>query len=332
MTMDDTGLPILDFSPIGPRVGDSFPDIVLPDQGGNLVDLHASRAGRRALVVFFRSAGWCPWCKTQLVELQQSAADFEREGVYLVAVSYDAVETLSAFTDKRGITFPLLSDERSKAITALGLLNEHLDEYAAYFGVRANPNHYGIPYPGSFVLDRRGVVVDKWFEIHQRFRPSPVAQLEKSFAGSSSRPSVRAQGNVGDVTIVAALGQSTYRPYQKLRLDVTVRLPRDRHAGPTPGGQAALAIDLEPMEGLVAGPVELLPAHTLLPEGLAGDRHGSAGEVRGALTFWLDRNAGDVVLRARVGYPGCTAGEGVPVVEATLELPLAGLDLVRDVG
>lgn len=47
-----------DFATIGPRVGEPFPHLVLPDQTGAPVDLHAARAGRRALVVFHRSAEW----------------------------------------------------------------------------------------------------------------------------------------------------------------------------------------------------------------------------------------------------------------------------------
>lgn len=51
-------LPQLDFERIGPRVGTRFPDVRLPNQHGQLVDLHAERAGRRALVLFYRSAAW----------------------------------------------------------------------------------------------------------------------------------------------------------------------------------------------------------------------------------------------------------------------------------
>jgi peroxiredoxin len=50
--------PSTDFSGIGPPVGVRFPDIVLPDQRGRLVDLHAERGNRRALVIFYRSARW----------------------------------------------------------------------------------------------------------------------------------------------------------------------------------------------------------------------------------------------------------------------------------
>ena len=48
----------IDFSHIGPAVGASFPEVVLPDQHGQLVRLHQTRADRRALVVFHRSASW----------------------------------------------------------------------------------------------------------------------------------------------------------------------------------------------------------------------------------------------------------------------------------
>lgn len=48
----------LDFGAIGPAVGAPFPDVRLPDQSGQVVDLHAARQGRAALVVFHRSAKW----------------------------------------------------------------------------------------------------------------------------------------------------------------------------------------------------------------------------------------------------------------------------------
>jgi peroxiredoxin len=48
----------IDFTHIGPAVGDLFPDMSLPDQHGEIIDLHQTRAGRRAVVLFHRSAGW----------------------------------------------------------------------------------------------------------------------------------------------------------------------------------------------------------------------------------------------------------------------------------
>lgn len=44
--------------PASPNVGSSFPDFTLPDQRGNLVSFAATCAGRKALVVVYRSADW----------------------------------------------------------------------------------------------------------------------------------------------------------------------------------------------------------------------------------------------------------------------------------
>jgi hypothetical protein len=51
-------LPARDFTKIGPKEGERFPDIRLPAQHGAAVDLHTARGERKALVVFHRSADW----------------------------------------------------------------------------------------------------------------------------------------------------------------------------------------------------------------------------------------------------------------------------------
>lgn len=53
-----TDLVPVDFEAVGPAVGTRFPDVVLPDQHGKVVDLQRHRGRRRAMVVFHRSADW----------------------------------------------------------------------------------------------------------------------------------------------------------------------------------------------------------------------------------------------------------------------------------
>ena len=48
----------LDYRDRGPNVGEAFPDVRLPDQSGEIVDLHSRRGGRPAIVVLHRSAVW----------------------------------------------------------------------------------------------------------------------------------------------------------------------------------------------------------------------------------------------------------------------------------
>ncbi len=47
-----------DYRERGPKIGEMFPNVRLPDQRGELVDLNQRRGHRRAIVAFNRSAVW----------------------------------------------------------------------------------------------------------------------------------------------------------------------------------------------------------------------------------------------------------------------------------
>ena len=78
----------------------------------------------------------------------------------MAAISYDSSAVLADFTRRRGITFPLLSDPGSKIIKAFGILNTTVPPTAAYGTVGI----YGIPFPGTYILNRKGVVTARRFE------------------------------------------------------------------------------------------------------------------------------------------------------------------------
>ena len=44
--------------PTGPAIGEQLPDIVATSATGETIDVHAHRAGKAAVVVFYRSAVW----------------------------------------------------------------------------------------------------------------------------------------------------------------------------------------------------------------------------------------------------------------------------------
>ncbi len=48
----------IDYRERGPMIGETFPNVRLPDQRGELVDLHERRGRRHAIVVLYRSAVW----------------------------------------------------------------------------------------------------------------------------------------------------------------------------------------------------------------------------------------------------------------------------------
>ena len=95
----------------------------------------------------------------------------------VVGVSYDSVEVLKGFADKQKITFPLLSDPESKTIIAYALKNK--ETTGKKFG---KFDLDGVPYPGTLLLDKDGVVRTKLFVDGYKERHS-VEELVKAAEG-----------------------------------------------------------------------------------------------------------------------------------------------------
>src|SRR5213075_1902898 len=111
----------IDVARLGPQVGATVPDFSLSDQHGKTQTLKSVMGPKGAMIVFYRSADWCPYCKTQLLELQSQYESLQKDGLGLVGISYDSQEILAAFSAQHGITFPLLSDVGSATIKRYGI-------------------------------------------------------------------------------------------------------------------------------------------------------------------------------------------------------------------
>lgn len=88
------------------------------------------------------------------MQLQKDLNRINEAGVDVVAISYDSVDILNSFADKKMIKFPLLSDTNSEAIDAYHIRNQDVEK-----GSRRD----GIPHPGTFLVDSDGVVQAKLF-------------------------------------------------------------------------------------------------------------------------------------------------------------------------
>jgi peroxiredoxin len=267
----------------------------------------------------------------QLVELQEAWPTLQQMRFALFAISYDDIATLASFTNRYGITYPLLSDTGSLTIRSLGLFNEHLEQQHAAYGVPARAEQQGVPYPGTFVLDERGFIRDKHFEQSYRIRPTRSIIFEwAGLSGASfEATAVEAQDTV---SVSAWTDQQTYRPYQQLRLHVRLTLPTGVHvyAPPVPPGYQAFSVELELLDGLNVGELALPQAQPFSVGGLDEDFVVYEGTVEATLPFMLTRNLGATSLRFRVRYQACTEIECSPPTRISQEIVLKGLDLIRD--
>jgi len=173
----------------------------------------------------------------QLVELQRTVKSSSDDEVAVFAVSYDSVDVLSNFSAEHGITYPLLADVGSVVITEIGLLNVEIEQERAFWGKPMDDKHRGIPYPGTFILDSDGVVVDKIFEKSHRIRPGGNMLLERlSIDAPAPEQIVTADGP--GLTAAVWPDSDEYFPNQINHITVRVSLAEELHVyvPPNPRG------------------------------------------------------------------------------------------------
>lgn len=139
---------------VGPTLGEQAPKISVLNTQEQAVNIKELSGGQGVIILFFRSADWCPFCKKHLIELNEHAEQFKKLGYGLAAISYDNTDILKTFAKQKNISYPLLSDQKVQTMLAYGIVNS---EYAE------GSDHYGIPYPGVVVIDNKGKVMHKHF-------------------------------------------------------------------------------------------------------------------------------------------------------------------------
>ncbi len=169
-------------------------------------------------------------------------------GYGLAAISYDPVETLKAFSDKHGITFPLLSDAGSKTITAWGLLNREATGRTA-----------GIPHPGTFMIERGGRIQSRAFEQPYQERRSATSLLAQL---SAAKPGQSTTLRGGQATFVLSASDAVAAVGHRVTLSVRVTPGPKMHVyAPGQKGYIPIALTLKPDAAFKAHPIRF-PAST----------------------------------------------------------------------
>jgi peroxiredoxin len=223
----------------GLRVEDRIPEFHLSDTAGKVQTFESVRGPKGAMLVFYQSADWCTFCKSQLIELEQSREELKKRGLGLAAVSYDSVATLKFFSDRRSIQVPLLSDEDSAVIRSFGILNEKVPKTSEFFGV---------PYPVTYIVDQKGVIRSRSADEDFRRRYTAGNLIDRR-ADAASVPAKR-------LKITRSASDSVVHGSQRVKIRLEIDLPSKSHVY-APGVQGYIPIDwkLSPSAAFEALPV-----------------------------------------------------------------------------
>jgi peroxiredoxin len=202
----------------GLAVDARIPRISLPDQNGVTQTFDSLKGPKGAMLVFYRSADWCAYCKSQLVGLEEMREQLKGRGFGLAAISYDAVPVLRNFADRKKIHFPLLSDVDSQVIRAFGILDEFPPKNTPFFGV---------PHPVTYLVDERGVIISRHSDEDYRQRHTVSNILIEKFdirTGASEM-----QVRTPHLTLKASASDARTHGGERLRLIIDAELNSGMH-------------------------------------------------------------------------------------------------------
>ena len=185
---------------------------------------------------------------------------FDAADIAVYALSYDEADALRDFRDAHGITYTLLSDPDSDVIRSFGILNTLIDT--------TDHPWYGIPYPGTYVVNPEGTITHKFFDNNLAVRAGPE-QLLRAAQGQPIPESKASETAPDAVQVSVALDGNTLASTVQKDLVVSFSVPAGRHvyAEPAPRGSMAVDVVLDENKRLVQ---RRLVRPTSAPHTLAG--------------------------------------------------------------
>jgi hypothetical protein len=164
----------------------------------------------------------------------------------LVAISYDPVSVLADFSKRRGVTFPLLSDAGSAVIRAYGILNTTVPS--------TNQQQYGIPFPGTFIVDAKGVVTSRTFEAAYQERDT-ISSVMVRLGGRMNAPATRV--SAPHLQLTTFVTDMTVAPGTHFSVVIDGVPGKNVHVyAPDVTGYKPLALSIDPQPGVVVRAVQ----------------------------------------------------------------------------
>lgn len=141
------------------RVGHIAPRIILNDSEGKKLDSY-SFIDKKNLIIVFHMGVNSENCISWLEELNKSFGKIDLLNTTILAISMDEPRVTKKLKQKLGLSYPLLYDKNSEAISAYGVLDSSSEK--------------GEPHPATFVVDRLGII--RYIKVYIDYADKPTEE------------------------------------------------------------------------------------------------------------------------------------------------------------
>ena len=143
--------PVLNFAQIAEKaeaispllIGEEIPNVILHDVNNNEISTN-SIFNKKTVLIYYRG-GWCPYCNSQLADIQDIEAEIIKLGYQVVAISPDSPKFLNQTLEDKELQYQLFSDSEGVFAQALGIAFKREKPKLNKYSEGKNPGFMPVP-------------------------------------------------------------------------------------------------------------------------------------------------------------------------------------------
>ena len=159
-----------------PKIGDTMPTFLLPDERGRLCRLD-DLLGEGPVALAFNRGHWCPYCRINIDALARAEEEVAAEHRHVAAIVPDRQRFAAWLKADANAPFPVLTDMDNGYAASLGLsiyVGDELKSLMTSSGwnpsLSQGTDNWTLPIPATFIIGTDGIVCGRFVDPDYRMR------------------------------------------------------------------------------------------------------------------------------------------------------------------